>query len=163
MTETSIDFVLLGDIAQAAMAVTRGDMATVQIVSREGLKLAGSRGIKPDVARYFDIVRADECSCGRVLQTREPVIVDDVRSSPLFVGAARAKVLEAGTLSVVSMPILSRQGRLLGVVTPHRRTTGRPDAAALRRLEWLAGQAAHVIEGTASMSLVRGLELLARP
>jgi len=48
-------------------------------------------------------------------------------------------------------------------VTPHRRTTGRPDAAALRRLEWLAGQAAHVIEGTASMSLVRGLELLARP
>jgi GAF domain-containing protein len=163
ISEAKMDISVLGDIAQAAITITGADMATVQIVTGDGLQLVGSRGFKPDFLRYFDLVRSNECSCGTALRTGAPVIVDDVRTSPVFAGKpARAPLLEAGTLSVVSMPILSRRGTILGMISPHRRAVGRPEPGELRRLEWLAGQAAQVLEGTASMSVLQGLEILAR-
>ncbi|HUA50821.1 MAG TPA: GAF domain-containing protein [Candidatus Sulfotelmatobacter sp.] len=158
-----MDAAILGHIARAAINVSHGDMATVQMATGGALRLVASRGFKRDFLDYFEIVRSHESCCGAALASREPVIVDDVRESPHFVGKpSQLPLLDAGSLSVVSVPIVSRRGVLLGVVSPHRRSLGRPKPADFSRLTWLASQAADVFEGTASLSTLRGIEVLAR-
>jgi hypothetical protein len=159
-----MDAVLLSHLVQAAINVTNADGATMQLLTNGGLQLVASRGFKRDFLEFFDIVRANESACGAALAQRAPVIVDDVRTSEVFVGKpSLLPMLDAGSLSCVSIPIVSRRGALLGMMSPHRRTVGRPAAGELKRLEWLAEQAAALLDGTASLSTVRGLEILARP
>jgi hypothetical protein len=155
--------VWLSHIVQAVVNVSNGDGATMQLYSNGGLRLVASLGFKRDFLEFFDVVRGDESACGAALVRRAPVIVDDVRTSEAFVGKPSLRpMLDAGSLSCVSMPIVSRHGVLLGMMSPHRRTVGRPEAVELDRLKWLADQTAALLDGTASLSIQRGLEILAR-
>jgi len=158
-----MDPVVLDHIAQAAINISHGDMATVQVAAGGALRLVASRGFKRDFLDYFEIVRSNESCCGAALVYRAPIIVDDVRTSRYFAGKpSQLPLLDAGSLSVVSVPIVSRHGVLLGMVSPHRRSLGRPKPADFMRLTWLAAQAADVLDGVASLSTLRGLEVLAR-
>lgn len=48
------------------------------------------------------------------------VVVDDVTKSPIFVGTISLTVmLEAGVRAVQSTPLVSRSGRLIGVISTH--------------------------------------------
>lgn len=150
-------------IAQAAINIGQADMATVQLASAGALQLAATPGFGKAFQEFFAVVHARESACGAALQTGQPVIVDDVRTSPHFLGKpSLGAMLDAGSLAVVSVPIVSRAGILLGMVSPHRRSIGRPAPDTLKQLSWLARQAGELLEGTASQSTLRGLEVLAR-
>jgi hypothetical protein len=95
--------------------------------------------------------------------TLTPIFPQDVRTSPIFAGKPSLNVmLDAGSLSVVSMPIVSRASGVLGMLSPHRRSVGRPKPAELNRLEWLARQAAEILEGSGSPFSIRSVEIVAR-
>ena len=84
----------------------------------------------------------------------ERVVIEDITTSPIFVGTPALEVqLKAGIHAVQSTPLISREGKLLGMISTHFKTPRRPDERSLRLLDLLARQTAEILERT-----VTGLE-----
>lgn len=151
------------EVVRAAINLTGAQMGSLQLNSDGALRLTASRGFGPGFLDFFDTVRDDDCACGTALRSGAAVIVEDVRASPIFFGKpSLAVMLDAGALSVVSMPIVARSGPLLGMLSTQRSSIGAPEPVELMRLEWLSRQVADVIEGTASGFSIRAIEIHAR-
>lgn len=152
----------LPTVLRAALNLTGADMGSLQVAFGHRLRLAASHGFGEAFQTFFEHVEDDGCACGVALASGEPVIVEDVRSSPIFAGRpSREVLLAAGALSVVSMPIKAN-GRTLGMLSTHRRLVRTPEPAELDRLRWLGREAAGILEGTASGLSWRAIEVLAR-
>lgn len=107
------------------------------------LRMAAHRGFPADFLAYFDTVAPTQATaCAAALSTRAPVYVDDVTSSPIFDGQeTRTVVLDAGTRSVQSHPLLGPSGRVLGVLSFHYPRL----APARTRTALIATGAAHAL------------------
>ena len=139
---------LLNEILDAVIAITGADMGNIQLVDGEGtLRIAAQRGFNAPFLEFFDKVHEGLAACGSAMQRGERVIVEDVASSPLFVGTpALAVMLEAEARAVQSTRLVSRSGQLLGMFSTHYRRPRRPAERDLRILDVLARQAADLIE-----------------
>jgi GAF domain-containing protein len=81
------------------------------------------------------------------MATNEQVIVDDVLTSKIFVGQPAQKVLlEAEVRAIISMPLRTSKGNLLGVISTHFSRPGHPSERQLRLANILARQAADYLE-----------------
>jgi hypothetical protein len=87
------------------------------------LEDCGSRGFSAPFLEFFATVAAHTNSaCGAALNNRLRIIVDDVTTNYLFVATPAFDVmLAANALAVHSTPLLSRSGRLMGVLSTHWR------------------------------------------
>ncbi len=110
---------LLGEIMDAAIAITAADMGTVQLLDADSgtLRLVASRGFEPRDLNSFGIVHEGECSCGTAMQRRERVVIEDVTTSPVLAGKpSRDSLLAAGIRAAQSTPLFSRSGDLVGML-----------------------------------------------
>jgi PAS domain S-box-containing protein len=140
---------LLLEIVDAAIALTAADMGNIQLLAlgSDALQIVASRGFERPYLEFFNAVHEGEAACGAVLQKRERVVVEDVTTSPIFVGTPALDVqLAAGVRAVQTTPLFSRSGRLVGMLSTHRRAPHRPADRDLRVLDLLARQAADWIE-----------------
>jgi PAS domain S-box-containing protein len=81
------------------------------------------------------------------MRTGQPMVIEDVSQSDLFRGAPELDVLlAAGVRAVTSVPLHTRKGRLVGVLSTHFPAPTRPEDSALHLLKVLACQAADAIE-----------------
>jgi len=150
-------------VAEAALRVTNGDKANVQLFSNNTLRLAAHTGFEPPFLEFFHLVRDSDSACGVAMQALKPTVVSDVGTSPIFQGKeSREVMLQAGSFSVVSVPLIARSGSFLGMLSAHRRTIGDFEEPELKRLEWVARQAAGLLEGDAPAMAMRTIEVLAR-
>ena len=94
--------------------MTRADMGNLQLVKGASLEISAHRGFGQPFLDYFGTVHEDQAACGAALRSRERVIVEDVRTSPIFFDTpARDVLLAAGALAVQSTPLYSRSGRVV--------------------------------------------------
>src|SRR5262249_55574197 len=76
---------LYEQIIDAAVGIMHSDFASMQLFYPERgtageLRLLGHRGLTPEAAKFFEWVSpASACSCGMALNTRQRVILPDVR------------------------------------------------------------------------------------
>jgi hypothetical protein len=130
--------VILRAIIIAATIVGGADASDLQIYDPPtgSLRIVEQRGFNAAFLDYFASVDATVPSaCGIALATGEPVLIDDITRSPIFVGQPTlGVVLAAGTRAVRSYPLHAGDGRTLGVLSLHYREPrprrGRPDAVA---------------------------------
>src|SRR5437763_7035008 len=86
-------------------------------------------------------------SCGTAMATNEQVIVDDVLTNKIFLSEPTRNVLiEAEVRAVISTPLRSSKGNLLGVISTHFSRPGHPSERQLRLTNILARQAADYLE-----------------
>ncbi len=140
---------VLGEMVDAAIAISRADFGNIQVFDRESgdLRIAAHRGLPPWWIEYWDAARAGQGACGSALETRQRVIVVDVELDPIFVGTPSLDIQRrAGVRAVQSTPLLSRAGDPVGILSTHYRTPGAPDTRVLRLLDLLARQAADILE-----------------
>ena len=152
---------VLGEIVDAAMAIAEADFGNIQLLdSTTGdLRIAAHRGFEPSWVEYWNSVSAGRGSCGTAIERGERVIVEDVTTSPIFVGTPALDVqLRAGVRAVQSTRLVSRSGRVLGMFSTHYRKPHRPDDRALRLLDLLARQAADIVERACSEAALRDSE-----
>lgn len=140
-------------VVEAAAAIMASDMASIQrLFPARGaggeLGLLAFQGFDPGAAKFWEWVRADsKSSCGAVLATGARVVVPDVEKCDFMAGTAdEAMYRQAGIRAVQSTPLLSRSGRLLGVISTHWRVPHTPAERDLRFFDVLARQAADLIE-----------------
>ena len=141
---------LYEQILHAAIAVMRSDMGTMQRYDSDSnaLHLLTWKGFDPAGAAYWERVRADSRStCGVALSTGQRVIVSDVEICDLMAGTVDLEYYRlAGIKALQSTPLVSRSGRLVGMISTHWRRQHQPSERDLRLLDILARQAADLIE-----------------
>jgi PAS domain S-box-containing protein len=150
---------LLHDILAAAIEITGARMGNIQLLDGDSLRVAVHQGLPDAVVRFFDSGQT-RAACYAALDRGERVIVDDVATSPIFVGTPSLDVLRAaGVRAVQSTPLISRSGRMLGMFSTHYDyAPARPGDRALRLLDILARQAADLIESKQADQVLRARE-----
>ncbi len=140
-------------LVDAAALIMRSDYASMQMLYPERgtggeLRLLAFRGFNPAAAKFWEWVRADsESTCGVALRTRERVVVADVETCDFMAGTDDLETyLQTGIHAVQTTPLVSRSGRLLGMISTHWRRPYDSPESDLRRLDVLARQAADLIE-----------------
>jgi PAS domain S-box-containing protein len=140
---------LLEQILDAAIGITGADKGNIQLLEEDGstLRLTAQRGLPKRFLDFFSRVHKGQAACGTVLETGERVTVENVATSPLFIGLPALEImLSAGCLAVQSTPLLTRYGRLVGILSTHKGTPCSFSERDLRLLDLLARQAADSIE-----------------
>ena len=139
---------LLDEVLEATMTLLNADCGTVQLSdgkSRE-LELVAQRGFAADLLDEFRRVEERSVSsCGRTLQRRERVIIEDVQTDPHF-ERLRPFAEAAGVRAAQSTPLFSRSGELLGMITTYYRRVRLPLERELRFLDLYAREAAEMVE-----------------
>src|SRR3984957_20163587 len=140
--------ILLGEVLDAAIAVTGSDMGNVQLLDHAtgALKIIVQRGFAKPFLDFFDTVHGGIAACGTALKNGKRVIVENVESDPLYDDERRKVMLAAGARSVQSTPFITRSGQMLGMFSTHYRAPRSFDERNLRLLDLLAQQAADLIE-----------------
>lgn len=138
----------LTQILDLGIEMSQADFGNIQLFdpAEGGLRIAASRGLSGEFLEYFAVVRTSESACAAALQRKSQVIVSDVRKDPCFTMESREVVLRAGALAVHSTPIISSSGRVLGILSTHRRVAGKPPLASLPFLDRLTRRTAKLLE-----------------
>jgi PAS domain S-box-containing protein len=138
---------LLEEVLDATIALLNADFGNIQLYNTEAeaLEIVVHRGFQQDFLDYFSSVDEDDAVCGLALKLRGPVIVEDVQTDPGF-ASHRQIAASAGFRAVLSMPLFSRSGEPLGMLSAHFREPHRPSERDLRFTDLYAMQAAEVIE-----------------
>jgi PAS domain S-box-containing protein len=112
------------------------------------LRLLAFRGFNAQAAKFWESVRADsESTCGAALHTGKRVIAPDVDKCDFMAGTEdQATYLQTGIHAVQTTPLLSRSGKMLGMISTHWRAPHQPSERDLRLLDILARQAADLLE-----------------
>ncbi len=146
VTEENIQTVY-EDVLSAAIEITRAKAGTVQMLNdqNEELAILATRGFSQRTTEYFGRVDAgSQTSCGIALRTKSRTYLDFDQAST---DVAIRMHVEDGVLSALSLPLLSRSGKPIGMVSTHWGEFGhRPSERELRFLDLLIRQAADLIE-----------------
>lgn len=139
---------LLQKILAAAADISETDKGNIQIFDpvRKTLRIVVHQGLGPRLVEHF---REDgwDASCGEAAKQVQRLVVADVEKLEGLQGTLGLEiVLEDQIRSIQCTPLLSRDGRLLGMLNNHYRWPGGPDTDALRYIDLLARQAAELVE-----------------
>jgi PAS domain S-box-containing protein len=139
-------------VLDAAIALTSADMGSMQTFhpERDELRLLGWKGFHPESAAFWERVHLDSAStCGVALSAGRRVIVPDTEACDFMAGTDDLDEYRRSDIRAVqSTPLVSRSGRLLGMISTHWREPHQPTERALQSLDVLARQAADLIERT---------------
>jgi PAS domain S-box-containing protein len=136
--------VVLDVIARSTVELIGSDSAAILLVdeSSQTLGIAEAAGLGDDVVRGTHD-RVGESLAGRVVQTGQPIIANDLPHDERFFNPAAAK---EGLLACASVPLIAR-GKIIGTLDVHSKTNPQaftPDHIQI--LSMLASQAAIAIE-----------------
>ena len=138
----------LTHILDLAIEMAQADFGNLQLFdpAEGGLRIAASQGLSDEFLDYFAIVRSSDSACAAAMRQNSQVIVSDVRNDPCFNAESREIVLRSGAQAVQSTPITSSSGRVLGMLSTHRRVPGKPPLASLLLLNRLARRTGKLLE-----------------
>ncbi len=140
-------------LIDAAVQIMHSQFATLQILhtgddGEDRLQLLASRGFSPQAASFWQWIAIDSGSAyGEALRKGYPIGVANVMECDFFKGAEDEIIhLKTGINSVQTIPLHSRNGKLLGIMSTHWKDPHKPSERELRLLDVLARQAADLIE-----------------
>lgn len=138
----------LEEILRASIDLLSADMGNIQLYDpvEKVLKIAAQQGFEADFLDHFSTVHIEsDTTCGRALRSTQRVVIEDVQADAGYAAHLEA-ANKAGYRSVQSTPLLSRDGKPLGMLSTHFRLPRQPDEHQFRILDLYARQAAEFIE-----------------
>ena len=140
---------LLEDFLASANSIMGAEKGNIQLLDEKlgALKIVAHRGFTPEFLNFFHAVVDEAAACAAAMQARQRIVVEDVTTSPIFRNTPALQVLlNAGIRAVQSTPLLSREGKVLGMISTQFSQPHRPSENELRFLDMLCQQAADVFE-----------------
>jgi PAS domain S-box-containing protein len=129
-------------VLDAAISLMSADKGSIQKydAERDELQLLVSRGFRPELVAFCErIDRKSATSCGMALAAERRVIIPDTERSDIADTGADIRAMQ-------STPLVSRSGRLLGMLSTLWGKPHFPAEHELRALDVFARQAADLIE-----------------
>jgi signal transduction histidine kinase/ActR/RegA family two-component response regulator len=146
-------------LVDAATLIMRSDFGSMQRYDEERneLQLIATRGLNQEAVDFWQWVHPGRATtCGRALALGERVIVPDFEQCDFIAGSEDLIAFRAGGVrSAQSTPLLTREGRLVGMITTHWSRDHQPPERDLRLIDIVARQAADLIERNASAEALR--------
>jgi PAS domain S-box-containing protein len=140
----------LNNILDAAIFITTADRGAIQLCAGTsgGLINAVQRGFERPFLNVLSLAEDESASpWGAALRCVQQVLVEDVTRSEYFAGhPALNVVLAAGVRAVLFIPLVSRTGKVLGMLSTHFRQPTRLMDRQIRFMDLLAQQAADYLE-----------------
>ena len=156
-------------IVDAAVAIMRSEYASMQLLEPQrgkagDLILLAFRGFNPQAAEFWHRVPADSGStCAAALRTGKRVIAPDVDVCDFMRGTGDLTTYRAtGIRAVQSTPLLSRSGRIVGMISTHWKHAHMPTERDLRTFDVLVRQAADLIDRRNSEEALHRVEEMLR-
>lgn len=138
---------MLQEVVDAAAASVGAEQGTLQLLEGRSLRVVAHRGHKAPFLKFHESAEIVASPCGQAVRRGERMVVPDVEKSELFAGTKWLAVLRAaGVRSMQSTPMVSRSGKLVGVLSTHWEKVHRPDEHELSLIDLLVRQAADSIE-----------------
>jgi two-component sensor histidine kinase len=137
---------LFEEIVDAAMTIMRSDFGSIQVADpeREELRLIAWRNFHPEAAMFWKIVSMKTgATCGSALHHGQRIIVPNVREADFLRDSESQHYWKlSGITAVQSTPLVTRDGRIVGMISTHWREVHHPTQRELRLLDIIARQAA---------------------
>lgn len=150
---------VLREILAAAAQTTRTDKGSIQFFepSANTLRIVVQQGHGEGYVERFG---EGICSvAASVLRARQRVIVEDVTREAAIARRDELEALIADDIRAIQCtPLISRSGRVLGLLNTHFRAPSRPPEQVLRFLDLLARMAADIIERSFAENALRESE-----
>jgi PAS domain S-box-containing protein len=141
---------LYEQLLDSAINIMSADMGSIQKFDSEQneLRLLKCRGFHPKLVDFWQRVGLDSTtSCGVALSAERRIVVPDTEACNFMAATADLDASRwSGIRAVQSTPLVSRSGRLLGMISTHWRRPHQPAERELRLFDGLARQAADLIE-----------------
>jgi CheY-like chemotaxis protein len=133
------------EVAVFLLKADKGNVLLFEEAAKE-LRLAESIGFPQEFVDRFGSLPSDSSTaCGRALQRRERVVVEDIHRDPGF--QKYGPVMDDfGFAAVQSTPLRGRNGRLFGILSTHYELPRRPEEEDLRTLDLYIQEAERVFE-----------------
>ena len=139
----------LNEVVETAIAISGADKGNLQMFDAGSgtLTIAAQRGFNAPFLKYFEHVGDNASACAAAMRSGERVIVEDVTPSDIFAGQPSQQVLlDAGVRAVISVPLTSSGGNLLGMLSTHFGQPHRPSDRELRLIDLLGRQTADYLQ-----------------
>src|SRR4051812_42087274 len=150
---------LLQDVLDAAVTRLGADQGTLQLLEGESLRIVAHRGHEAPFLKFFESAERVASTCSEAAKGEERVMVPDVEKSELFAGTESLAVLRlAGVRSVQSTPMVSRSGKLVGILSTHWKKVHCPQERDLWGIDLLVRQAADLVEVARAQEALRTSE-----
>lgn len=160
--EDNID-ALYEKILAAACAVMCSETASIQMLvpERNELFLLAHRGFEWTSTEEWQWVGLNHnSSCAIALARKERVFISDVENSDLILGIKAIEPFRKLNIRALqSTPLISRSGRLVGMISTHWSKVHYPNEQELRLLDVVARQAADLIERLSAEKALRESEV----
>jgi PAS domain S-box-containing protein len=147
--EDNVD-ALYQQILDAALSLMHSEIGSIHMFHAEKnkLRLLTEKGLDSAAVNFLEWVPLDSSSsCGMALQKAERIIVPDLEGSEFMAGKEDLGFYRSsGLRASQSTPLISRSGRVVGVLSTHWREAHHPSERELRLLDVLVRQAADLIE-----------------
>ena len=139
--------VLLREILSASADLTGTSKGNIQFYDpvTQRLRIVVHQGLGPEFVAFF-AEQGWDAGCEEAARARTRLILEDLTQRADLAGPARDVLLRDGIRAFQSTPLVSRNGRLLGMLNNHFTRPGRPTEKQLRYLDLLARMAADLIE-----------------
>lgn len=153
---------LLQEVMNVAVVIMDANKGTLQILENNSLKIVAHLGHDKSFLEFVAAADAVGSVSGEAMKRSKRVCVEDIETSPLFAGSPSLPVLrQARVRAVLSTPLVTRNGRLLGILTTYSSVPYVPGEHDLWRLDLLARQASDLIESVqAEEALLRARDEL---
>lgn len=139
--ETAIE-TLLRDV----VALHGAEFGNVQLLVGDRLLLVAERGLEAPFLHAFREIRRSDCSAsGRAWETGEPAVIADVEDDEAY-APFREVARETGYRSVQSTPLVTSDGRLLGMLSTLFANQHRPTLIEMATVKAYAKNAADYLE-----------------
>jgi len=151
---------LLSEILSAAATLTGTDKGNIQFYDQatDSLRIIVHQGLSERFVQHF----ADDgwdATCGAAARKIERVIVEDITQLQGLEGNAGLEVILAdGVRAIQCTPMVSRDGRLVGMLNNHFTTPHRLDERTLNWLDLLARMAADFVERSQAEQALRAAD-----
>ena len=138
---------LMEEVLTAALEVNGTDKGLLSLATtgRDGLKVAASHGFSAEFLRELEFVPSGQGACGACQLARDRVVIEDVTTDSSF-ERYRAAAELGGFRSVHSTPLITREGKLIGVLSVHFPQPHRPTERETRLMDLYARNTADLIE-----------------
>lgn len=129
-------------ILDDAIALQGAEYGNVQLPVGDQLVIAAQRGLQAPFLQTFRRVSKDDgCACGRALRQGVPVVITDVEQDEEY-ATFRGDARTAGYRAVQTTPMVTPDGRLLGLVSTHFAEVHEPTPIEMETLQTYGSVAA---------------------
>ncbi|MFN2532031.1 MAG: ATP-binding protein [Pyrinomonadaceae bacterium] len=138
---------VLKQVLAAAVTVQKTDMGLLSLANPagDGINVKCSIGFDKQFLKQIEFVPAGMGACGGCYKQKEPIVIKDVETDPRF-EPYRDAIRKGGVRACHSTPLITRSGKIIGVLSVHFREEHEPTEREMRLMDLYAQLASDIIE-----------------